>query len=318
MIDITVMAVPADRERAIDIVEGISAAGIADSYRTQLHIQDSSVPGVSQRLNRALEHSACVVVCWSRNTDAADEFRAIATGLLSEGKVISIEFDPNSRPKKFKQSTTYPLHGWRRQPRHWQRFVFGNCFVEQVAVAAQKKAQGIDPPPPSAYVRLVRKQAWTSLLAVAAGVALMGELLGVSDRFATARWRHPEVRAAFDSAVASPESCEAVRQFAGRYRNSPWSEEASRLISTCRLVDTVYLVRVEQALEVVAESTAEVQREGESKCATLARNAGAKVLAVRIEDFVPDIQGRAICTLEQPRTDQIERMASSARDKDPA
>jgi hypothetical protein len=317
MIDIIVFALPVDRERAGAIVDALVERQIAGVNRTRFITEHPDSGGWREAVN-AVQNCPCVIFCWSRASAAPDAelMVVLARRVLMAGHAISVELDVGARPAALAVCTTYPLHDWRARPGGWRWFLYGKGFVTQIAAAAQQKVLGRDPPPPSAYWRLVRAQAWIGLGGTAFALGIAASLIQFYRDPVIAKWLDPKAAEAFAAAKASTEPCKALRQFGVAHTGSAWSVEASELLATCR--DTPITVReiVENPLPLYALSRAELPQLADAACARLALNADATLKSLRIENISPDgdlgFNATALCTLDQPREDRKDVMGGGS------
>lgn len=314
MIDIIVFALPVDKDRAAAIVDGLVARDVVGANRTRFIAEHPRDAGWSAAV-RSAEACPCVIFCWSRSTfpPDAEPLTRLAQRVFAADHAISVELDEGARPASLLGCTTYPLHGWRAQTGGWRRFVHGNGFVTQIAAAAQQKVLGRDPPPPSAYWRMVRAQAWIALGALAFVIGSAAGLLQFYRDPAFAKWLDPQAAAAFEAARASDKPCDALRAFGQQHNGSAWSGEASELLATCTVREIVRTAHVETKLEVFGATAAEAQSDGDRKCATLATNTNAVLKSVKIESFIPLESGTATCSLDQPTSNTKETIGTETR-----
>lgn len=315
MVDILVLCLPGDRDRASVIPDALIRSGVAGSYRTRFLSPEPDGTGWAEAVQAAAA-APCTIFCWSHaaQRSAAEPMRQLGGRALANRTALSVELDQGATPPSMAGSTIYPLHGWRARPGALGLFVFGRGFATDIAAAAQEKVIGRDPPPPSAYWRLIRRQAWIAGGTLAFALGIVSTLWGFYRDPAVARAVDREAAAAFRDAEQS-RSCEKLRDFAHKHGGSAWSDRASELLATCvtRPVTTVH--RVEQPIELFEMEEAGLQAEGQRKCEGVAQAANATLVAARVEAIDrgcdPGVCARAICTLDQPVTEEREVMAGA-------
>lgn len=228
---------------------------------------------------------------------------------------------------------------WRARPKGVLRLLFGNGFVTQVAIAAEKKAMGRNPPPANATWKLVRRQAWVVLGSIGVVLGIAGTLQTFYRDPDLAKWFDPKAAADFAAAKAA-RSCNELRAFAVTHNGSAWSSEASELLITCkergitvdRPVETYqdFVVGTGDAIaraseeEAYKDAIARGDAKGREKCTRYAANVGAQVLAVEL-DSIKDRQcgtardgvlctfmATAKCSLMQRMSDTKETMGGDA------
>lgn len=315
MIDILVLATSHDVDRVGGLVDALVSTGVAGPYRTRLMAAAPDDPGAWNDVVQASESCPCVILCWSKytTTPALKPLRALAMTVFGERRAISVELDPHTRPTALRLCTTYPLYGWRAQPRGWHTFVFGNQFVTQIAAGAQEKVIGRDPPPPSAHARMVRAQAWAAIVVIAAIIGASGDLIEMVKRVASAKWRHPEIGAEFDAALASAEPCDAVRGFVAAHPGSAWTVDASERLGTCTKRAVTDTVRVIQPLPVFGETRADAEKNAMALCQERATMTNATLRSVELKVFEAGGHATAHCLLDEPRTEYVEMMGGQEK-----
>ncbi len=263
---------------------------------------------------RAVEACQCVIFCWSRaaNDSEAEPFRTLAERIYRAGHAISVELDEGSKPSSLLNCTTYPLYGWRAQNGIWQRLLHGRGFITQIAAAAEQKVLGIDPPLPAAYWRLIRRQAWASLLGFVAVLSFIGLSLGFYRDPGIAKIREQKAAEAFSEAKASKNPCDALRAFGEKFNGSAWSNDANELLGTCTKRDVTVPVRDEWQLDIYQDTIAKVEHDAEEGCKNFARN-GRTLIAVRVGKFVPNQITKIICVIERQEIRTIETMGDQTR-----
>jgi len=309
--DIIVFTLPVDRARAALITEGLVSAGIAGPYATRLIAEHPDDAGWREA-ERAAESSACVVFCWSVNTAAPDAhlFRDLGARVLAANNAISVELDRASRPPAMARSTTYPLYGWCVRKNAITRFCFGDGYVAQIVVAAREKVIGNDPPSPGAIWNMVRAQAYVAALGLGALIGISSGVLQFYRDPAFEKWLAPETAATFETAKAQ-RSCPAMRAFVGRHGGSAWGAEATELLASCTKVSVTKRRQEVTDLAAFGMTLGEAQANGKASCAAHARNTGGTLITVKLEDFIPSVSARALCTIDQPYEDSEERMGGA-------
>lgn len=314
MTDIIILALPPDADRAGLILDGLVETKVAGPWGVELVIE---TPGPTPEWRKARQKALkarCVIFCWSSATSAPESqpFADLARRVLAQEDALSVELETGARPAELAACTTYPLHGWRADPRPWQRFIFGNRFVTQIAAAAQQKVMGRDPPPPSAYAAMVRAQAWVTIVGLAAIMGLATAFLDIYRDPWFAKLMSPRAAAAFEAARAGPSPCEALRAFGNEHTGSAWSEMASELLATCATREVTVTRTTVQRLAVFGMTATEAGSDAVEKCATYASNSGAKVTGVQVEGFIAGERATAVCSLAQPTVEQVETFGGTA------
>lgn len=313
--DILILCLPIDGNRASAIPDALVGAGVTGRYRVRFLAVAAADMGWNEAMEMA-ERSPCTIFCWSDSTKdpASEAMRHLAEQRLAKGTAISVELDRGATPPSMAASTTYPLSGWRVRPGILLGFLFGNGFAADIAVAAQEKVIGRDPPPPSAYWRLIRRQAWIVGGALAFTLGILSSLWGIYRDPAVAKAVDREAAAAFLAAKQS-RSCDGLRKFVRDHGGSAWSDEASELLATCVMRPVTTIQRVEQPVELFEMDERRLQADAGRKCKGAALTVQATLVATRIEAIDrtchPGICARAICSLDQPVLEEREVMAGS-------
>lgn len=315
MSDILVLATPDDADRVGGLVDALVRTGVAGPYRTRLMSAAPEDPGTWNDIVQVSESCPCVIFCWSKHTTTREmkPLRALGASVFGERRAISVELDPRTRPTELRLCTTYPLSGWRALPRWSNDFIFGSHFVTQIAAAAQEKVIGRDPPPPSGYARMVRAQVWAVLVGGGALIGFADDLIEMVERVASAKWRHPEMGAAYEAALASPRPCDAMRDFLTKNRGSAWATEASERILTCTKRPVTDTVRVTETLAVFGETRADAERDAKAVCEGRAKLTGATLQSVTLESFEARGRSTTRCELDEPRLESVETMGGPGK-----
>lgn len=292
------------------IADGLSATKVTGQNRTRFMTEHPLDAGWMEAV-RAVEACPCVIFCWSEATTKTDAgpVKMLAERIDAVGHAISVELDKGTRPDSLINCATYPLYGWRAHSGVWQRLLHGKGFITQIAVAAEQKVLGIDPPLPAAYWRMVRGQAWTLLLGIVAVLSFIGLTLGFYRDPGMAKLRETRAAEAFGAAKASEKPCDALRAFGEKFTGSAWSNDANELLGTCTKRQVTMPVADEWQLEIYEESMAAVEREAKEGCGNYAKN-GLKLLSVQIGKFVPGQITKVTCVIERREIRTIETIGN--------
>lgn len=294
-LDILILALPADRDRAEMVLDGLHEARVAGIHPTRIETADPQVPawaGVAEQARA----SRCVLFCWSRATQApeAAPMRALGAELLAADTALSVELDHGAAPPEMAGATTYPAQGWRCRPGAVLRFLFGDIHRAQIAVAAQRKVSGQDPPPPAAFWQLLRGRGWAAMIGLFALLGTGSTLWSLWNDDALARAANPALAAEF-ARTRDARDCRAMHAFADRHPGSPWSDDVTEFLSNCQLRDVPERRVSTQDIAVFGATRAEAEADAQTACGRAAANAGGTLLSARLTLFTPGGDARAEC-----------------------
>ncbi len=312
MIDILVLSTEADEPRTDALMTALKSTGVTNTNRVRIRTVVPDDRAAWEEVVELAEKCPCVLFCWSAQTGRPEmaPFHKLGATVFKDGRAVSVELDEGTRPKEMRTLKPYPLFGWRARPRWWHLFIFGQSYVTQIAAAAEQKALGKDPPLPSAFSRMVWQQALVVGALLVAAIGVSDDLLSLFDRVSGAQWRHPEMGAAFDSALASPQPCIALRDFANSHPKSAWQDEVTDRLLTCRDQEFTDTVPVSQTLVVFGATRADAEREAATGCRERAALTGASLRSVQVDHFEPAGRSTAKCALDEPRLRTKEVMGS--------
>lgn len=304
--DILVLALPVDRDRAEQVLDGLYQAKVAGVHSTRIETPDPNSLQWRSATSLARD-SRCVLFCWSRATAApeAAPLRALGAELLARNTALSVEFDSGAAPAEMAGATTYPAHGWRCRPGAVLRFLFGDIHRLQIAVAAQRKVSGQDPPPPVAFWRLLSGRGW---IALGSGIGLLltaSGLWSVWNDNALARLLDPALNTEFVKG-RDKHDCSAMRAFAMRHPGSPWSGDVTEFLTNCRVRD-IQVDRTDvQRLRLFASNRGEAEAEAKSVCMTAASNIGGQLVEARLASLEGTGMGWADCRISHMMVERRE------------
>lgn len=309
MIDIIVLAIPADRARAEAVLDGLFEAEVAGPNRTRFLTEHPLDAGWTEAA-RAAANCPCVIFCWSMATLAedAEPFRRLAAEVQARDHALSVELDKGTRPAALRGSTTYPLYGWHAHPRGWGRFVFGNRFVMQIAVAAKRKVSGQDPPPPQALWRMMRGQAWAVVVGFCAILGVVGTVWDLSTDSVVGKWF--DARAGKEFAAAKG-SCDTLRVFIDKHQGSAWTDDARELLATCTIRQQVKRSNATMEVVVFGITRLEAEADSRSRCEGLARTSGGTLISSNLQRFEAGGSSTAACVIDQPMSVSVETMGDT-------
>lgn len=293
--DILILALPLDRARAEQVLDGLHQANIASLHATRIETVDPRSPGWVA-VSRLARDARCVLFCWSRHTAAPDAapLRALGENLFAGATAISVELDRGSRPAELAGSTTYPAYGWRCRPGALLRFLFGDIHRLQIAVAAQRKVSGQDPPPPAAFWELLRGRGWVAIVGVFALIGTFSTLWGLWNDDALAKMADPALAAQFDKA-RDTRNCLAMHQFSDANPGSPWAAGVTEFLANCQMRDVPTPRTIDRTMPIFGANTAEATANAQSVCASLAANLDGRLLAATLASFTPGGEAKARC-----------------------
>ncbi len=252
MIDIVIFSLPADEQRAGDILDAMKSRGEAGKYRTRFvaaHPADADWRAAKARAGE----SDCVIFVFSKATEVQEtlRYRRLAETTHADGRAIAVELDPGSLPAELAGCSTYLLDGPRANPAWWFRALFGNPHKNLIVAAATDKAEGRDPPSHAALRGIALKQFWQRLLGVAAVIGVISSIIGISGTEPVQKWWHAEKGRAFEAAKAK--GCPGVRAFSREPANqgSPWQDEVTAYLADCPAAEKEVEGEQSQALQIV-------------------------------------------------------------------
>lgn len=297
-LDILILALPTDRARAEMVLDGLHEAKVAGVHPTRIETPAThSTDWVeTARIGRA---ARCVMFCWSQDTAApeAGPLRALGAELAARGTALSVELDYGSAPSELTGVTTYPAYGWRCRPGAALRFLFGDIHRAQIAVGAQRKVAGQDPPPPAAFWQLLRGRGWAAIVGFFALLGTASLLWGLWNDNALARKTNPTFAAEFAKA-RDTRDCPAMHVFSDRHPGSPWANEVTEFLSNCQVRDVPEPRTTVTSLPVYGATRAEAEQNARNLCDRHAANILGKTVAVRLTKFVPSGDAEAECSVE--------------------
>lgn len=296
-LDILILALPADRARAEMVLDGLHEAKVAGVHATRI---ETPAPHSTEwvQVAQLARASRSVLCCWSHETAGPQgaALRALGADLLARGTLLSIALDRSATPPELAASTTYPAFGWRCKPGAFLRFLFGDMHCTQIAIAAQRKVSGQDPPPPTALWQLVRARGWVAIVGFFALLGTAATLWTLYTDDALERALNPAVAAEFARA-RDARDCKAMHAFADKHGGSGWKANVTEFLSNCQMRDVAVNQRAQQKLPLFASSRAAAQVEAERLCALAARNHSGSVIRGRVASFEPDGSGIAECEI---------------------
>lgn len=297
VIDIVVLGLPTDRNRAEAIIDILHEEKIAGAHRTRFSTDHPSSERWNDTTHLALT-SACVVFCWSNATSKPDAapLRMLGQKSLALGSAISVELDRKAKPPEMAGSTCYPLFGWRGHLRGWGRFVFGNSALKQIAIAAARKASGQDPPPPQALWSMIRTQAWVVLVGFVAILSAISTFWGFYNDQNLAKILDQKGEGEV-ARLHSGHSCDAIRKYLASHRNGAWVDDATVLLAKCHIIKREKFQNDEISLDIFGQTLAEARNDAKQKCERYANNMGGRLTSSNVEHFVPSGAASARCSI---------------------
>lgn len=298
-LDILILSLPlpADRARAEMVLDGLHEAKVAGVHSTRIEAPAPQTPEWVQvaQLARA---SRCVLFCWSNATSGPQgaALRALGAELLARETAVSIELDRGATPPEMARSTIYPAFGWRCKPGVILRFLFGDMHRAQIAIAAQRKVSGQDPPPPAALWQLIRARAWVAIVGFFALLGTAATIWSLYTDDALERALDPAVAVEFARA-RDARDCKAMHAFADKHSGSGWKASVTEFLANCQMRDATVEKQTTQTLPLYAGSRKGAQTEADRLCALAARNHAGRLLRARVASFEPDGSGSAACDI---------------------
>lgn len=308
---IVLMSMPADRPRVEPIADALLAAQL------DVRLYDFGEAGGPD----AGEAARCCIFCWSDNTAGADSegYRAFAVRIAAGGRAIGVAIDKGAVPPADAPMTTYGLAGRQLRPGAVSRWLFGDLHMRDVIAAAKTKAAGIDPPPPTATARMLRRQAWAVLVAVGALWGSFTGLESINDRIPWPRYRETAAWQAI-----KPGSCDDLRVFLLKFPDGANAARARTVLAAPKAggvaglaermfpVGDVLGIPTPDVSEAAAQQAARTRLMGEAArlCSGYARTAVARLAASRTGDerltcrnaasgWTCQIEGQALCAVEE-------------------
>lgn len=294
-LDILILALPADRARAEMVLDGLHQAKVAGGHATRIETPAPQSPEWVE-VARMARASRAVLCCWSANTGGAQgmAMRALGADLLTRGTVLSIELDRGATPPELAGSTVYPAFGWRCNPGFVLRFLLGDIHRAQIAVAAQRKVSGQDPPPPAALWQLVRARGWVAIVGFFAVLGTAATLWSLSTDDALERMMDPATAAEFARA-RDAHDCKTMHAFADKHGGSGWKQSVTEFLANCQMREQTVARRETISIPLFASDASAADREARKLCTQMADNHDGKVLSSRVSDHAADGSGTAAC-----------------------
>lgn len=296
-LDILLLALPDDAVSANLILDGLHQAGVAGVHPTRIEAIDPQSFAWRSVTKRARSVPA-VLFCWSSATsgEEAKPMRELAAELVQKGTAIGVELDAATTPPEMAGASVYPAYGWRCRPGTVLRFLYGDMHRMQIAVAAQRKVSGQDPPPPAAFWQLIRARAWVALVGIFAAIGILWNLWSIAIDDRLAQLRQPEIGSEFESA-RDAKDCAAMRSFAAKHPGSPWRADVTEFLANCHKREVIETRTDQIDLPVAASSRREAEVNGRSLCATHTNNAGGQLISAKITSFDQAGLSQVRCTL---------------------
>jgi hypothetical protein len=264
MTAILLLCLPADRDRAMPIIDALVGANL-DAHWFCAAPDDPEWTDAAD----AIETARCVIF-WSQAAAAGEavRYRLLAARVLARQAAIGITLDPGALTPELAWMTSYDLSGWRSRPGGLRRLLAGGIYMDDVVTAAKFKIAGRDPPPPSAPRKLLMRRAWLGFVSVAGFAALLG---AIPQLYQSIPWPRFNEEAAW--AKLRPGSCEDLLAFRKTWPSGGHAADAQARYDARRRVATIRWVRVVRSAPVtVPAGTAQaLPTEAEARAAALAR-----------------------------------------------
>lgn len=318
MIDIAILALPADAAAAGCLLDAFKSRREPGGFRVQLAVAHPNDSDWRIKEAVALDARAVLACCSSAGllADAA-AFRELAALLAAAGRAIAVELEPGAVPAELAGCSTYRLHGHQAFPRWWSRLFFGHPHRNLIAAAATDKAEGRDPPSEAALRTIQLTQLGLRLAPLIVVIGLTSSLIGLSDWEPVQKWWHADSGRAWVAARA--EGCPGARAFAAnsRYVGSPWDDEVTQFLAGCPDPERVVTQDFEEVVpffimqsdapvagdEATAQtaSLAKFRSDVETACRDNPANGGGEVLDISLSDVrhqCNSVQGGIACSTD--------------------
>lgn len=301
MIDIALLALPADAAAAGCLLDGFKSRREPGGFRVQLAVAHPH--DADWRVKEAVALDArAVLICCSAAVLAPDAalFRALAAQLADAGRAIVVELEPGAVPSELAHCSAYRLYENQAFPPRWSRLLFGHPHRNLIAAAATDKAEGRDPPSETAIRTIQVTQLGLRLAPLIVIIGVVSGSIGIADWEPVQKFWHADSGRAW--AAARAKGCPAVRAFADdpEHAGSPWAGEVTQFLAGCpdpeRDVAQVYeelvplfLMQAEAPVKAGeaaarAASLAKYRAAAETTCRDNPANAGGEVLAITLTD----------------------------------
>ena len=329
---ILVLTLTADAATAQPIVDAL----IKDRLDVQWIQLDPADPDAVAATRGSLDESRAALFVWSGNGLApeAAPYLDLAKSAQRQGKAICVKVEAIDLPPSLAGCPTYSLHGWRASPGAIRRFFGGELYLRDVVAAAQFRAAGRDPSPPSAPRKMRMRQLLVAIPALFALLGIARTLIGFWDMSGLSDRPSREEQAAW---TALDGSCEGLRGFLAAHPDGRHAAKAQARLDGRRVTLTRTWQAAERSLPVYvslvdartaatearaqAGSHARAVEAANAACRRLAEAGSARLRGAVLGDgeyscgpvdggMLCAFDGSATCRLDEPRDIQVEECRS--------